>query len=994
MPNNRLVLFTSTIAEGGEPLRQTLSASTEVATGIRNTSVDEIIVMPRMTPKVMVNALAKEINRGKGKLDFSGAVVVTDRKMDDTTTIAIDRFTQFGLAAAGPFDAIDDTPLDVKTADGTITLDSDNEDFRSWLLTGQAPVEPTPEEKVADQLSNLFGDLDLDLVPDQAPEVAPQSEEGVPAAPADSAVDETAEIPEVVEGVRGPEVAPDTQTDSQEVTGGAISDVSTARHAQPTNDDLNSQNSLSEETENSSWTDGDSTSTSGSIVRTTSDAEEPGGQSVPRRSAPEGAPEPSEKIASKPSVQSLRSRYSLAPKEEEIEDDDSVTDDAFGASEASEGQGFGATPVGEDQPAPETSAPILDANTVDDFTDSDFTAIFDEEDGQEAPSSPEDASDDIVSAEDMERAIDEASGEIDFDAPGDFADEIPAIQLSQAELLNRDDSPLVDPRESGVLDAHIDDTVDDNGEDDYGVPGARAAEPVMVNPAEEAQEEPEILRKRKERNAKSRRVVEALIPDPSTFDERGDEPTLDQLRQNEGGTPKDEAHSAAPDTPRRMKNDSNSEEQHESGRVGQDSNGAIGVEDKPQVATRHSSSSWHGATGARGSARRSRVGYQAQEVQVSDNFDAMKGRRHRQTRAMAVSGPNGGSGKTTTTYGLALASAAVDRGYSKQRSEQWTWVIELDYRTPKYFNRMQVDESQTMLAIVKEFQRRDGDMSDEELIEYAKEHSYPLYGEDLYPKARILMAPPQTAYGEGSKDITANSLLLVAERLIHALSVNRNEPSTIFLDMPDYAGEALDRTATLANKFCDSVVVVFPDNGDLHDVMTVVAAMRNQKRARVDPQRISIIGTRVTRDQAKNQERAISDMQIHFAGYIPHFRELDTHVNDYDEDADDNPAERKSWILNVSKPVIGAIVLRSLRLLAETRINPMAEPYLADREREKRESNPARNGGNKRKSSSAGSTQRRSGRSGSKRRGEASKKSSKGAKKSGGLGSLFGITKK
>lgn len=908
MPN-RLVLFSSAIAEGADPLHKTLTTPVSVTAGIKEVAVSDISVLPRTTPKALIQLFVKNFNQGGAKLDFDGTVVVSDRKMDANTTEALDRLTKVGLAVVGPYDAIDDTSLDV--TDGAISFDADSDELTNWLATGDAPVPETPEEAINNQLSDLFGDMDLDTADDGDTAVGasfvPSDEQGA------------SEEPQEEQAARH-------SADSVSDTRITVADAA-ARHSE----ELASRDDSNDEAESERLKDGSSTDADETVSLRWSDD---GTASVDSGEVTTGEP--------------------VTPKKHRPQS----------RREAYDGVKRQSAPA---QPKKQWS--LAEPEGADDLSDDDLDSIAESEQHADRDGEPDG---EYLSDAELDRALDEETSRTFTDSDDAFTGEMEPIRLSQEELLDRDDS---DEESSGeVADAYIDTTADPDS--DYGTNGARAGEPIMVNPQEEAQEEPEILRKRRERNERSRQAVESMIPDPSTFD--SESPDLDELRSNDGGSPKDEAPSETPGTSMRTTNGSSEGERRD------DERSSLHSVVKAGRATA-------GSDIRRAPSRRERVGFHAQEVRVSDGFDTMKGKRNRHTRAMAVTGPSGGSGKTTSTYGLALASAAVDKNYAEQRDDQWTWVIEMDYRNPKYYNRTSMQGDQYMLSVVKEHQRRNGEMTQAELIECAKKFSYPLYGDDVYPKARLLMAPPTTAYGDGVEDITADEMLAVTEKLINALSVNRDEPSTIFLDMPDYAGESLDRTAAIANRFCDCVAVVFPDEGDFHDIMKTIESLRTQKRARVDSQRIAVIGTKLRKGQAANMERKISDMQVHFAGYIPDFPELRSHVNDYDLDSGDDPTERKNWILNAEKDTQQVLIRRCIRILSETRINRMAEEFLRDAEARSRQRNAGRGGSRNPQKRSGGSVGAK--KSASKgRSGSSKKKQSK--KKSGGIGSIFGISKK
>ena len=530
-----------------------------------------------------------------------------------------------------------------------------------------------------------------------------------------------------------------------------------------------------------------------------------------------------------------------------------------------------------------------------------------------------------------------------------MADEIEPISFTQDDLFNSTDDEEVN------TDAYIDSELD-NEEHDYGTQNARASEPTMTGNIDS----PAFLKRKEKEREEARRIAEQLVPDPETFDSDDLELTVEDLEQNDGGFPKGEALSETPGTSKPTKNES----------VGEGSpHNDLNLDDEhAESSTAHSEALGFSDDDDDDDDGRERIGFSAPSLTPRDSFDALKSRRHRETRVGGLTGPSGGSGKTTTAYCLFLGSSVVDNSFSKQRSNQWTWLIEMDYQNPKWKHRTSIPAEKSMVQLVHEFNRRKGTITDDELIDLAKRHSVQILG-STYERSRLIAAPELNDYTHSN--ITRREFMIVANRLINALSRNTAEPSTIIMDLPDYSGENLDQNLSdIVNRYCDNVAVCFPEDGDIADLHSIIELLRNQRQHKVSTQRISVIGTRMRTDQEEELSKACRDMHINFAGRIPLFPSIRRQSED-----SESVAERKTWIGNADERTKKNAAMAGTRILQETLLNPMAKMYLREMRKRLQQKNPARKDNENRT-----------------RRGSSTAKNSKAKrKKKSGFKSLFGL---
>lgn len=528
-----------------------------------------------------------------------------------------------------------------------------------------------------------------------------------------------------------------------------------------------------------------------------------------------------------------------------------------------------------------------------------------------------------------------------------MADEMEPISFTQDDLFNSTDDEQVN------TDAYIDSELD-NEEHDYGTQNARASEPTMTGNIDS----PAFLKRKEKEREEARRIAEQLVPDPEKFDSDDLELTVEDLEQNDGGFPKGEALSETPGTSKPMRNESAGE-----GSPHNDLN----LDDDEHAKSSTAHSEVLGLSDDDDDDGRERIGFSAPSLTPRDSFDALKSRRHRETRVGGLTGPSGGSGKTTTAYCLFLGSSVVDNSFSKQRSNQWTWLIEMDYQNPKWKHRTSIPAEKSMVQLVHEFNRRKGTITDDELIDLAKRHSVQILG-STYERSRLIAAPELNDYTHSN--ITRREFMIVANRLINALSRNTAEPSTIIMDLPDYSGENLDQNLSdIVNRYCDNVAVCFPEDGDIADLHSIIELLRNQRQHKVSTQRISVIGTRMRTDQEEELSKACRDMHINFAGRIPLFPSIRRQSED-----SESVAERKTWIGNADERTKKNAAMAGTRILQETLLNPMAKMYLREMRKRLQQKNPARKDNeNRTKRGSSG-------------------KSTKAKKKKSGFKSLFGLS--
>ena len=553
-----------------------------------------------------------------------------------------------------------------------------------------------------------------------------------------------------------------------------------------------------------------------------------------------------------------------------------------------------------------------------------------------------------------------ANNEADEEDDGDelfdpMADEVEPLNFSQSELFGSsgDDDDKLDT--NAYIDAEL-----DNDESDYSTQNARASEPIMTGNIDS----PAFLKRKEQEREEARRAAEQLLPDPETFDSDDFELTVEDLEQNDGGFPKDEALSEAQDMSKLTKSESAGEGSPHSELSPHDESDKE-EESQCEVLALPDDDDDDEIVENDG---REKVGFSAPSLTPRDSFDALKSRRHRETRVGGLTGPSGGSGKTTTAYCLFLGSSVVDSSFSKQRSDQWTWLIEMDYQNPKWKHRTSIPAEKSMVQLVHEFNRRKGTITDDELVELAKRHSVQILGSS-YERSRLIAAPELNDYTHSN--ITRREFMIVANRLINALSRNTVEPSTIILDLPDYSGENLDQNLSdIVNRYCDNVAVCFPEDGDIADLHSIIELLRNQRQHKVSTQRISVIGTRMRTDQEEDLSKACRDMHINFAGRIPLFPSIRRQSKD-----SESVSERKTWIGNADERTKKNAAMAGTRILQETLLNPMAKMYLREMRKRLQQKNPARKDNENRT-----------------RRGSSTAKNSKAKrKKKSGFKSLFGL---
>lgn len=555
--------------------------------------------------------------------------------------------------------------------------------------------------------------------------------------------------------------------------------------------------------------------------------------------------------------------------------------------------------------------------------------------------------------EEQRLANNEADEEDDGDELFDpMADEVEPLNFSQSELFGSSDDGDK-PDTNAYIDAEL-----DNDESDYSTQNARASEPMMTGNIDS----PAFLKRKEQEREEARRAAEQLLPDPETFDSDDFELTVEDLEQNDGGFPKDEALSEAQDMSKLTKSESAGEGNPHSDLIPSDES------DKEEESQREVLALPDDDDEVVENDGREKVGFSAPSLTPRDSFDALKSRRHRETRVGGLTGPSGGSGKTTTAYCLFLGSSVVDSSFSKQRSDQWTWLIEMDYQNPKWKHRTSIPAEKSMVQLVHEFNRRKGTITDDELVDLAKRHSVQILGSS-YERSRLIAAPELNDYTHSN--ITRREFMIVANRLINALSRNTVEPSTIILDLPDYSGENLDQNLSdIVNRYCDNVAVCFPEDGDIADLHSIIELLRNQRQHKVSTQRISVIGTRMRTDQEEDLSKACRDMHINFAGRIPLFPSIRRQSKD-----SESVSERKTWIGNADERTKKNAAMAGTRILQETLLNPMAKMYLREMRKRLQQKNPARKDNENRT-----------------RRGSSTAKNSKAKrKKKSGFKSLFGL---
>ena len=199
-----------------------------------------------------------------------------------------------------------------------------------------------------------------------------------------------------------------------------------------------------------------------------------------------------------------------------------------------------------------------------------------------------------------------------------MADEIEPISFTQDDLFNSTDDEEVN------TDAYIDSELD-NEEHDYGTQNARASEPTMSGDIDS----PAFLKRKEKEREEARRIAEQLVPDPEKFDSDDLELTVEDLEQNDGGFPKGEALSETPGTSKPTKSESAGE--------GSPHNDLNLDDDHAKSSTAHSEVL--GLSDDDDDDGRERIGFSAPSLTPRDSFDALKSRRHRETRVGGLTGP-------------------------------------------------------------------------------------------------------------------------------------------------------------------------------------------------------------------------------------------------------------------------------------------------------------------------------------------------------------------
>lgn len=500
---------------------------------------------------------------------------------------------------------------------------------------------------------------------------------------------------------------------------------------------------------------------------------------------------------------------------------------------------------------------------------------------------------------------------------------IPISQQEALDTLHRRTDELREDQRTAYATGAL-----DSDDADVGM-GATTATASFPEPQNE-QRVPRFMEEARRRDAELKRQAEMLVPNPPKEQVQGD---VSRMLTQDGGLPKEEASSEGAGTPTaeagaeaavpvrdEVLRETLPTEVKSSGVIYSDEDGldSLLMADVESDSSRETLGMRH-TTDDYGPQMR------------ADNYEANRRRRLDETIVISVTGGAGGSGKTTLAYAIWLASVQVDLHYPKRRDQE-TWLLEADIGSPKWKTRSNMQTGFTTL--VQEVVRRNGNVSDAELIELAREHANdgPKVS-DRGPAGRqhILAAPDRKDFDSGL--VTADQFYLVLKRLVRALYLNRENPSTVIVDHPDYEGEALrGDMAQIINGMSDKIVVsVYAIGKAMADAETLIESIREQKHNAVTSgDRLLLAGARVRTQEVRDQLEGFGRrMQVPYIGSIGDLPELRQEMSNV-------------WAPNSSRATLAKLVDFGIYMLARGEMNGMAKHYWRWRAQKMREA-PAKN---------------------------------------------------
>ena len=877
--SNTLIVFSSSLpVEGDTPLIVPLNDSVNVD-DTTSVSINEIVFVPRLDARQLVKFLTLHFNKSEKTISFGGLTVALDDRTVGKPRQVIERLaakTEAGIRIIDGLEPVDNTALDA--ADTEVEFDASL--FDQWLTTKKIPVEETVsnEEQIENQILGLLGDDIFDDDDDEEQDGEEQRDTNV-----------TVTLPEGkrIAAETDNSIVFDSSTVSENTDHADDADDEDDAPLFDTSSDLDDLIPSSEtQTETQTHAEVVSDSTTATTDATTDDDAVVEDDIV--------AVTPQRKRESRPREDERKKPRTVDDNDTQWSDDDTRTmralDDTMRDVRAR-----------EDEPAQKPPQRDEDVPRSRHARPSEHTAQRDSHGDRD-----DDDTDSALNA---------------------VAEETPAFEVSQYDMLSSRNEDEQNARLNH--DAYIDTSLD--ADSDREVDTLHAAEATFDSNTSA----PAFLERKHRENERTREFVEErLVPDPENyqdFDEIFDSVTAEELSQHGDGLPKEEAPSEAPVSWR------TTAESAREGATTDINNPTDSIDDDVLFGSSDS------ADDVRDDVRRDEeplpsrnifadtepredaavvggeesvlepVGFNSRmQRELHNTYQAVRAVRNQDTRVLSITGPSGGSGKTTTSYGLFLASGRVDHAYKNNgRGKQLTWLIELDVTNSKWKARSHLEDDLTLVGIIKEYERRNGNVSNDQLFDIALRHSADIV--EGRPNSRLIAAPMSVDYLDGK--LNDEKTYLVIERVIDAIVRNKEHSSTIILDFPDYAGEELDsRLSKIMNTYSDNISVCFPENGNEDDLVTILRLLRGQSRNAVEMSRVSIIGTRRTAEQAERLRNFAVSHQINYAGTTPRIAAL--------------TESETQWIAQRSPSTQNKLTLSCAQILSQTNINKMAEGWL------------------------------------------------------------------